>query len=69
MANIASDNIAKITARLGVARLGTSRLGCAPPVSRLKPGASGQLIFNRENNPDGDPIYSTATWTNARGDD
>lgn len=69
MANIASDNMAKITARLGVARLGCSRLGCAPVASQLKPGGSGQIIFNRENNPDGDPVYSTATWTNARGED
>jgi hypothetical protein len=67
MANIASDNMAKITARLGVARLAASRLGCAPVLSQLKPGATGQLIFNRENDPDGDPIYSTATWTRVRG--
>jgi len=69
MASIASDNIAKITARAGLARAGASRAGCAPPASQLKPGASGQIIFNRENNPDGDPVYSTATWTNVRGDD
>lgn len=69
MANIASDNLSKITARLGIARLAASRLGCAPPASQLKPGASGQLIFNRENDKDGDPFYSTATWTNVRGDD
>ena len=69
MANIASDNLAKITARLGVYRLATGRLGCAPVASQLKPGATGQIIFNRENNPDGDPVYSTATWTNARGED
>jgi len=69
MANIASDNMTKITARLGVARLGCSRLGAAPVLSQLKPGASGQIIFNRENNPDGDPVYSTATWTNVRGED
>ena len=67
MANIASDNIAKITARLGVARLGCSRLGCAPVLSQLKPGASGELIFKRENNSDGDPVYSTASWTRIRG--
>jgi hypothetical protein len=69
MANIASDNMAKITARLGVARLGCSRIGCAPVASQLKPGSTGQIIFNRENNPDGDPVYSTATWTNVRGED
>lgn len=67
MANIASENIAKITARLGVYKLATGRLGCAPVLSQLKPGATGQLIFNRENNPDGDPVYSTATWTRIRG--
>lgn len=65
MANIASDNMAKITARAGVARAGCSRMGCAPVRSQLK--ATGQLIFNRANDADGDPIYSTATWTNTRG--
>lgn len=69
MANIASENIAKITARLGVYKLATGRLGCAPVASQLKPGATGQLIFNRENDKDGDPLYSTATWTNLRGED
>lgn len=67
MANIASDNMAKITARLGVARLAASRLGCAPVRTQLKPGSTGQLIFNRPNDSDGDPVYSTATWTNVRG--
>jgi hypothetical protein len=67
MANIASDNLSKITARLSVGRLAASRLGCAPVASQLKPGASGELIFKRENNPDGDPVYSTATWTRIRG--
>jgi hypothetical protein len=67
MANITSDNISKITARINVARCAASRLGCAPVVSQLKPGASGELIFKRENNPDGDPVYSTATWTRIRG--
>jgi hypothetical protein len=67
MANIASDNIAKITARVKVYKLATGRLGCAPVLSQLKPGTSGQLIFKRENDPDGDPVYSTATWTRIRG--
>lgn len=65
MANIASDNMSKITARLGVARLGASRLGCAPVRSQLK--ATGVLVFNRANDKDGDPVYSTASWTNVRG--
>jgi hypothetical protein len=67
MANITSDNLAKITARLSVYLLATGRLGCAPVLSQLKPGATGQLIFKRENNPDGDPVYSTASWTRIRG--
>ncbi len=67
MANLQSDNMAKITARLGVLRLGASRLGCAPVRSQLK--SDGQLIFNRPNTSDGDPVYSTATWTNVRGED
>jgi len=67
MANIGSDNMSKITARLGVYRLATGRVGCAPVLSQLKPGATGQIIFNRENDKDGDPIFSSATWTTVRG--
>jgi len=67
MANIASDNMSKITARLGVYRLATGRLGCAPVRTQLKPGPTGQIIFNRENDKDGDPRFSTDTWTNTRG--
>lgn len=65
MANIASDNMAKITARLGVARLGASRLGCAPVRSQLK--SNGELIFERANDKDGDPAVYANTWTNERG--
>jgi hypothetical protein len=67
MANITSDNLSKITARLGLGRLAASRLGCAPVASQLKPGASGELILKRENDLDGDPVYSVATWTRIRG--
>jgi hypothetical protein len=66
MANIASDNMAKITARLGVYRLATGRLACAPVRSQLD--SDGTLKFHRPNTSDGDPIYSTATWSNERGE-
>jgi len=68
MSAITSDNMAKMTARAGIGRAGVIRAGCAPPVSQLTPDSTGEIIFNRANDADGDPIYSTATWTNLRGE-
>lgn len=62
--SITSDNMAQITARVNVGRAATMRSGCAPRVTHLED--DGQLVFQRDTDSDGDPIYTALTWTNGR---
>lgn len=62
---ITSDNMTQLTARCGLARSGASRMYAAPRVDHLEP-VTGRIVFHRDTDKDGDPIYSTATWTTGR---
>lgn len=63
---LASEQLAQITSRLGVARAGTARLGAAPAAYQLKADGSGEIIWNRPVDKDGDPATTAAGWTTGR---
>lgn len=62
---LVSDNMTQLTARCGLARSGASRMYAAPVAAQLE-SPTGRLVFHRATDSDGDPIYSTATWTTGR---
>lgn len=59
---IDSNDLAQITARLGVLRLGTGRLGAVESADRLK--SNGEFIWNRTDQ--GDPDDTAAGWVSGR---
>lgn len=59
---INSNDLAQITARLGMLRLGTGRLGAVEIANRLK--SNGEFIWNRTDA--GDPDDTVAGWTTVR---
>lgn len=61
-----SEQLAQITARLGVARMGTARLGGQGKSYELKADGSGQIIWNRPVAKDGDPDDTSDGWTTGR---
>jgi len=65
MAAIQKSNLSQITARAGVLRAGTGRAACVPPTWELKP-ASGELIWNRPTEKDGNPSALAPAWTHGR---
>lgn len=66
MSGIAESELAQITARAGLLRAGTGRSNAHGKSYELKPGASGQLIWDRPLPQDGDPDDTAASWTNGR---
>lgn len=62
--SIASEQLAQITARAGVARASTARSAVAPKVYELK--ANGEIIWNRPTAPDGNPSSKAAAYTTGR---
>ena len=65
MAAIQESNLSQITARAGVLRAGTGRADCAPPSYQLKLN-SGELIWNRPTEKDGDPSSLAPAWVTRR---
>jgi hypothetical protein len=66
MAGLESNDLAWITARTAVARCGTARLGAFGKAYELKADGSGELIWNRPVDKDGDPDDTADGWTNVR---
>lgn len=66
MSSLTSEQMAVLTCRSGLARSGIVRANCAPVANQLDDDFTGRLQFNRVLPKDGDPLYSTATWTNLR---
>lgn len=63
---ISSDNLAQLTARVGVLRLGTGRLSAKAASYELKADGTGQFIWDRPTSTDGDPDDTADTWSNER---
>jgi len=61
---LSGDQIAQITARLGVLRLGTGRLGAVESANRLK--SNGEIIWNRDSPNLGNPDDTVASYTTQR---
>lgn len=63
---IQSEQLAQITARVGVVRLGTGRLGAAPDAYQLKADGTGQIIWDRPVASDGNPDDTASSWSTDR---
>lgn len=59
---LTSNELAQITARVGVARLGTARLGAIGKDYQLKANGTGEFIWNRPVEKDGHPATTVAGW-------
>jgi hypothetical protein len=60
------SELAQHTARAGLMRAGTGRAGALAKSYELKAGASGEFIWDRPEDRDGNPASTASSWTNGR---